>query len=124
MISSNIKTPGVYIDEKNAFANSVVPVATAVPAFIGYTPQAEYEGKPYINKAQKVTSFAEFCAIYVKPDPAPPADPVKQYNPNYYLVEQDSEPAAGDYMLPNNKFYSDLPDPGTIYSFQNSNTLF
>jgi phage tail sheath protein FI len=40
MIESNIKSPGVYIDELNAFPNSVVLVATAVPAFIGYTPTA------------------------------------------------------------------------------------
>ena len=35
-----MKTPGVYIVEKNAFPNSVVEVATAVPAFIGYTEKA------------------------------------------------------------------------------------
>ena len=29
-----MKTPGVHIVEKNAFPNSVVKVATAVPAFI------------------------------------------------------------------------------------------
>ena len=32
-----MKTPGVYIVEKNAFPNSVVAVPTAVPAFIGHT---------------------------------------------------------------------------------------
>ena len=36
-----MKTPGVYIVEKNAFGNSTVEVATAVPAFIGYTERAE-----------------------------------------------------------------------------------
>jgi phage tail sheath protein FI len=51
MIESNIKSPGVYINEQNAFPNSVVSVATAVPAFIGYTPQAVYEGKSYTNVA-------------------------------------------------------------------------
>ena len=30
-------TPGVYIEEKNAFSNSVVGVPTNVSAFIGYT---------------------------------------------------------------------------------------
>jgi hypothetical protein len=37
---STISTPGVYINDVNAFPHSVVPVATAVPAFIGYTPKA------------------------------------------------------------------------------------
>jgi phage tail sheath protein FI len=37
------QTPGVYINEISAFPNSVVPVATAVPAFVGYTMTAEGE---------------------------------------------------------------------------------
>src|SRR5579862_446847 len=98
MLESNIKTPGVYINEINAFPNSVVPVATAVPAFIGYTPQAMYEGKSYANVAQKVSSFAEFRAIYCLPDPAPPASPAKQYTPQYYLVAQKAKPVNQDYM--------------------------
>ena len=42
---ATMKTPGVYIVEKKAFPNSVVEVATAVPAFIGYTEQASNKGK-------------------------------------------------------------------------------
>ena len=41
---SQMKTPGVYIAEKNAFPPSVVEVATAVPAFIGYTDLARNGG--------------------------------------------------------------------------------
>lgn len=37
------QTPGVYINEVNAFPNLVVPVAPAVPAFVGYTMPAEGE---------------------------------------------------------------------------------
>ncbi len=55
---ATLSTPGVYVDELNGFPNSVVPVATAVPAFIGYTPKAEYQGKSYCNKPQKINSFA------------------------------------------------------------------
>lgn len=54
------KTPGVYIEEKNAFPNSVVAVATAVPAFIGYTRKAEKLGKVVTNKPIRVTSLVEF----------------------------------------------------------------
>ncbi|HEY0175154.1 MAG TPA: hypothetical protein VGC08_02175, partial [Pedobacter sp.] len=124
MIESNIKSPGVYINEQNAFPNSVVSVATAVPAFIGYTPQAVYEGKSYTNVAQKVTSFAEFQAIYCYPNPAPPASPAKQYSPEYYLVQQKSKPAGNDYMVINGAYYSILPDPNTIYYLYNSIQLF
>lgn len=124
MDRSNLKTPGVYINELNAFPNSIVEVATAVPAFIGYTPAALYEGKSYTNVPQKITSFAEFQAIYCLPDAPPPAPPTKQYNPEYYLVKQKSQPAAGDYMLINGAYYSILPDPNTIYYMYNSIRLF
>jgi len=55
-----MKTPGVYIVEKNAFPNSVVEVATAVPAFIGYTFKAENRGIPLTNKPFRISSMAEF----------------------------------------------------------------
>lgn len=124
MLGSNIKTPGVYIDEINALPNSVVPVPTAVPAFIGYTPQAEYDGKSYTNKVQKITSFSEFKAIYCIPDAAPPADASKQYNPQYYVVKQKTQPASGDYLQIKGTFYSVVPDPNTIYYLYNSIRLF
>ena len=38
---ASYKTPGVYLVEKDAFPGSVVEVATAIPAFIGYTEKAE-----------------------------------------------------------------------------------
>lgn len=116
--------PGVYINEKEAFGNAVVPVATAVPAFIGYTPQAEYEGESYVFKPQKITSFQEFQAIYCLPNPPAPAATVQQYSPQYYLVKQKLQPEKGDYILFNGAFYSIVPDPNTIYYLYNSIRLF
>ena len=55
-----MKTPGVYIVENNAFPNSVVEVATAVPAFIGYTEKAENRGNALTNRPWRITSIAEF----------------------------------------------------------------
>lgn len=55
-----MKTPGVYIVEKSAFPNSVVEVATAVPAFIGYTEKADNKGKTLLNKPWRITSMSEF----------------------------------------------------------------
>lgn len=121
---STIKSPGVYINEVNAFGNSVVPVATAVPAFIGYTPQAMYEGKSYTNVPTKISSFTDFQTIFCYPDPAPPADPAKQYSPQYYLVAEKSQPEKGDYMLIGDTYYSIVPDPNTIYYLYNSIKLF
>ncbi|HEX8018017.1 MAG TPA: phage tail sheath family protein, partial [Flavobacterium sp.] len=121
---STIQTPGVYIQELNAFPNSVVAVATAVPAFIGYTPQASYEGKSYTNVPVRITSFSDFQAFFCLPDPASPASPAKQYSPEYYLVQQKSQPAKGDYMLINGSYYSIVPDPNTVYYLYNSVKLF
>ncbi|RFZ92739.1 phage tail sheath family protein [Mucilaginibacter conchicola] len=117
-------TPGVYITETNAFGNSVVPVATAVPAFIGYTAQAAYEGRSYTNVAQKITSFAEFEALYCLPDPPAPANPAKQYSPQYYLVPQKSQPTTSNYLVLDGAYYLYVPDPNSIYYLYNSVQLF
>lgn len=119
-----IKSPGVYINEVNAFPNSVVPVPTAVPAFIGYTPQASYEGKSYFNKPTLITSMADFETIFCYPNPAPPAAPARQYSPEYYLVQQKSKPEKGEYLVIGNNYYSIVPDPYTIYYMYNSVRMF
>ncbi|MGB0839878.1 MAG: phage tail sheath family protein [Chitinophagales bacterium] len=57
-------TPGVYIQEKNSFPNSIVAVETAVPAFVGYTEKAAVGTKSLLNQAIRITSFAEFLNYY------------------------------------------------------------
>lgn len=59
-----MKTPGVYIVEKNAFPNSVVEVATAVPAFIGYTKKAVNGGKSLTNVSWPISSMNEYIAYF------------------------------------------------------------
>lgn len=59
-----LATPGVYIEEKNAFPNSVAAISTAVPAFIGYTQSVSRKGQSLLNKAVRLTSFAEFIDIF------------------------------------------------------------
>jgi hypothetical protein len=59
-----MKTPGVYIVEESAFPNSVVEVATAVPAFIGYTEKADNKGKSLANQPWRITSLAEFHTYF------------------------------------------------------------
>ncbi len=124
MTTPDSKTPGVYIEEINAFPSPVVPVATAVPAFVGYTPAASYQGRPCHNQAQKITSFAEFKAIYMLEDPPAPADPAVQYHPGYYLVENSARSAKDDCLQLNNQSYALVPDPSTIYYLYNSIRLF
>jgi uncharacterized protein len=59
-MASVYKTPGVYIEEKNAFPGSVVTVATAVPVFIGYTEKAERNDKSLVGEPVKISSLAEY----------------------------------------------------------------
>ena len=113
------QTPGVYIDEVNAFPNSAVEVATAVPAFVGYTPQASYEGQPYTNKATRITSLQEFQTIFCYPaDPTTNTTP-KQYAPNFALAKQKAAPAAGKYYNFGGDIYTLQPDQSTIYYMYN-----
>ncbi|HTI08003.1 MAG TPA: phage tail sheath C-terminal domain-containing protein [Puia sp.] len=65
-MATSYKTPGVYIQEENAFPNSAVAVETAVPVFIGYTEKALRNGKSLLRKPTKINSFAEYVEIFGK----------------------------------------------------------
>ena len=97
-MAAPMKTPGVYIVEKNAFPNSVVEVATAVPAFVGYTEKAENQGNTLLNKAWRITSMAEFHNYY---GGGPTADIVR-----FSLAAVDPKAAAPAVADPKK-----LPDP-------------
>lgn len=57
-------TPGVYIEEKSAFSNSVVSVATAIPAFIGYTAKAAAGRRDITNTPMRITSMVEYLSYF------------------------------------------------------------
>jgi phage tail sheath protein FI len=60
-VATTYKTPGVYVEEIPKFPPSVAPVATAVPAFIGYTEKAFDEvADDLILKPKRVESLVEF----------------------------------------------------------------
>jgi phage tail sheath protein FI len=121
---TNIKTPGVYVEEKSTFLNYVVAAETAIPAFVGYTPQAQYQGEDYTNKPFKISSFDDFKAVFCFPDSKPPADPAHQYDPQFYLEEVKKTPEKGRSYLINSSVYTLEPDPNTIYYLYNSVRLF
>src|SRR5690606_25739983 len=70
-MSTNLKTPGVYVKEISLFPPSVAQVATAVPAFIGYTQKAQNNEGDTITEAIKIKSLAEyhnyFGAAFIPP---------------------------------------------------------
>jgi phage tail sheath protein FI len=56
-------TPGVYIEEIPKFPPSVAPVATAIPAFVGYTKKDDLK-----LKATRIESLVEFEQLFGGPD--------------------------------------------------------
>lgn len=61
MVLTNIKTPGVYIEEVSLFPPSVAEVATAIPAFIGYTETAvDSDGKSLSFIPTRILSLKEY----------------------------------------------------------------
>ncbi len=81
------KTPGVYIQELNAFPPSVAGVETAVPAFIGYTETAVYNGKQAFFKAVKIRSMADYEQSFGK-----------KFQPLYDIKQLDpKDPNPNDY---------------------------
>ena len=53
-----IKTPGVDVNEIPSFPPSIAQVATAIPAFVGYTAKAAIGGNSVLNKPYKIESLA------------------------------------------------------------------
>jgi phage tail sheath protein FI len=104
-----MKTPGVYIVEKNAFPNSVVEVATAVPAFIGYTQIADNQGKSLLNKPWRITSLAEFHQYFgfgptpqfeIKDQASPATEPTAfKLGSKEYLLSQPAGKEGGRFLL-------------------------
>jgi uncharacterized protein len=128
-----MKTPGVYIVEKNAFPNSVVQVATAVPAFIGYTERALNGNKSLRSVPWRIASMAEFHD-YFGAGPVPSFDLVKREGgaedgPSELSAEgtakKDPLPGASFMMMgPEGEETYDLVQQGNPYALYGAMRLF
>lgn len=58
------KTPGVYVKEIPTFPPSVAEVETAIPAFIGYTEKAVFNGKSLSLQPIRITSLLEYEQLF------------------------------------------------------------
>ncbi len=97
-----LMTPGVYIEEKNAFPGSVVEVATAIPAFIGYTEKASRNGKSLLNIPTRITSFAEYVELFGK-----------GFSPKFNVNKLDATDKPKDNSLFSVKDLSEINQAGT-----------
>lgn len=63
-MAQDLSTPGVYLQEEKAFPS--LGVATAIPAFIGYTEIAIWNDESLRNKPTRITSLDEFHQFFGK----------------------------------------------------------
>ena len=119
--------PGVYIKELNAFPNSVVEVATALPVFIGYTQTNSLNGQSFLNKAVEINSLNDYLAFFengptTNPTVYPQAGPQIQYTLAEWTAPTATNPTY-DVSL-NGKFYNLVVVPGSLFYMYNSIQLF
>ena len=99
---------------------AVPPVATAVPAFIGYTQRADDgHGRSFVGTPVRITSLAQFLAFFAGPDAA--SAPAR---PQYTLTPQATPPKVGPQLYIGAQCFAVLPDPGTLYHLHRSVALF
>ena len=111
------KTPGVYIVEKNAFPNSVVEVATAVPAFVGYTRFADNKGTTLHRKPWRITSLTEFINYYG----GAPDD-------KFVIVPKTASDVPADFRIGSDEYWlrreNDKPDTFRYYLYHSMQLFF
>ena len=66
---ATLSTPGVYIEEISKFPPSVAAVATAIPAFIGYTEQASKDGESLTLRPTRISSLLEYELFFGRTEP-------------------------------------------------------
>ncbi|QJD96200.1 phage tail sheath family protein [Mucilaginibacter robiniae] len=111
-MASNYMTPGVYIEEKNAFPNSAVAVETAIPAFIGYTDVAVRNGKSLVGQPIRVNSFTEYVELFGG-----------RFNPRFVIADPDKNVKEDSFVIDGAERVIRFKDNNIFYLF-NSMRLF
>ncbi|CAL1518623.1 phage tail sheath C-terminal domain-containing protein [Chitinophaga sp. MM2321] len=111
-MASTFMTPGVYIEEKNAFPSSITAVETAVPVFIGYTQKAERNGRSLIHKPTRISSFAEYLEHFGS-----------EFKPRFTLGDPDPAKKEETFNINGKASVVKIKDNNTAY-FYNSIRLF
>lgn len=114
-LPKNFKKPGVYINENNAFPNSIAAVETAVPVFIGYTEKSTYNNQSLLNTPIKINSFEDFEHYFGV-----------GFTTTYTLevVSERSENPINYDLIVQNKAYSLTEDANTRFNLHDAMKLF
>ncbi len=90
---SAIKTPGVYVYEIPLFPPSVAQVATAIPAFIGYTKTAkEFVDDDLLLKPKRISSMVEYEKYFGKAKDEALTVDIDGTSPNITVVGVNTAP--------------------------------
>ena len=111
-MAQTLATPGVYIDEKSSFSNSVAAIPTAVPAFIGYTEKGSRDGQSLIHKPVRISSLAEYHLIFGAGFQAP-----------FKIEAAAADASAVDFEI-EGKGYNVLPESESRFAFYDAIRLF
>jgi phage tail sheath protein FI len=93
------KTPGVYVEELDAFPPSIVGVETAVPVFIGYTETAERNGRGVYLQPIRIASMVDYAAVFGG-----------AFEPKFKLKDPPAEKALAEAKDTEQKTAKDLQD--------------
>jgi phage tail sheath protein FI len=93
------KTPGVYVEEISLFPPSVAEVATAIPAFIGYTEKAERKGEDLTNVPTRIRSLLEYRELFGGAPEMPPVDVVLDEDNNFAVSSVSVADDANRYYM-------------------------
>lgn len=111
-------TTGIRSRIDESLPGGIVAVATAIPAFIGYTAQATLDGTDCTCVPVKIGSMAEFDAIFTGPPGTRPQAP------RYRVTVLSSPPADDDADAVGSVSCTVEPDPGTVYWLRDSVRMF
>jgi phage tail sheath protein FI len=93
------KTPGVYVEEIDAYPPAITSVKTAIPAFIGYTRKAkQIAANDLVMNPVKLSSLREFRQFFGGPQINQIAISVDDDGAGGFAVTNFTEPSL-DYLL-------------------------
>lgn len=92
------KTPNVYIEERSTLPPSVVPVATAIPAFIGCTQKAGHHNQ-YQHQAIRISSLLDYTTLFGEAHPTPFTVTVDDNQQITAITPQNSALQTPQYLM-------------------------
>jgi phage tail sheath protein FI len=117
-------TPVVPAGGVSALPTSITPIASAIPAFIGYTPRADDHGISRVNRVTWIDSWAGFQAAFARLD----ATGVPLPEECQYPLRFDLTPAGPDEKADigdaGRRGWKVRPDPATVYHLYAGVKLF